>query len=536
MNKNTTLRTLVGLTLGSALLLSSCSLKESPKDQIPEAEAFQNSTLIYLNTVAALYNEVGAAGGGSGLAGTDRGLYDLNTFSADEAILPTRGGDWFDGGLWQDIYKQNWNGDNDLIKGSWDYLYRVIGKANSSIDKLSALQAEDPENEALGAYISELRAFRAMYYFYAMDLFGNIPLVTKGSQQISDVKQSSRPEVYDFVVKELQEALPLLSDANSSKPGEYYGRITKPVAYFLLAKLALNAGVYADADWTDGNNGTYSFSVEGQTMSPYDAVVYYADQITALGYTLESDFTRNFAVDNENSKENIFVIPMDPVNYAARNMIIVRSAHYEAGKAWGQDGWNGSSATKEALAIFRKGGDDPRLEMTFYTGEVLGKDGSPVMNGDVPLVYEPDAVALDVSGSPAEKTAGARFKKYAIDPTAQASGQLVHNDYVLYRYADVLLMRSEALVRAGKNGDDDLNAVRSRVGATARTATLDNLLDERMLELAWEGHRRMDLIRFGRYNRAVSDRPATDPSRTVFPIPNEVLNLNGNLKQNPGYN
>ena len=535
MKKNTTLRSFAGLFLGGVLTLSGCSLAESPKDQIPEAEAYQSSTLIYLNTVASLYNDVGSGGGGWGLAGTDRNLYDLNTFTSDEALLPTRGGDWFDGGLWQDLYRHAWTGDNDIIKGTWDYLYGVIGKTNRSLDKLTSLQTEDPENEALGAYIAELRAFRAMYYTYAMDLFGNIPLVTKGSEQISDVKQSSRPDVYAFVITELQEALPMLSDANSTKPGEYYGRMTKPVALFLLAKLALNANVYADADWTDGNTGTYSFSVDGQTMSPYDAVVYYADQITALGYTLEGDFAHNFAVNNEDSKENIFVIPMDPTTYNARNMMIVRSSHYEFGKAWGQDGWNGASATKEAMAVFRKGGDDPRLEMTYYTGAVFGPDGSPVMNGTEPLVYEPDAIALDVSGTPAEKTAGARMKKYELDPTAQASGQLVHNDLVLFRYADVLLMRSEALVRAGKNGDDDLNAVRSRVGATARTATLETLLDERMLELAWEGHRRNDLVRFGKYTAPVSDRPATPAATTVFPIPNEVINLNSNLTQNPGY-
>ena len=157
------------------------------------------------------------------------------------------------------------------------------------------------------------------------------------------------------------------------------------------------------------------------------------------------------------------------------------------------------------------------------------------MDEGKPLVYKPDAVALVLSGSADEKTAGARFCKYAVDPNAQTAGRKVHNDYVLYRFADVLLMRSEALVRLGKKGDDDLNAVRSRVGAKPRTATLQTLLDERMLELAWEGHRRTDLIRFGRFNDAINDRPATDPHLRVFPIPAEVLNMNSNLHQNPKY-
>ena len=133
------------------------------------------------------------------------------------------------------------------------------------------------------------------------------------------------------------------------------------------------------------------------------------------------------------------------------------------------------------------------------------------------------------------KTAGARLAKYEFDLTAQAGGQLVHNDWVLFRYADVLLMKSEALVRAGQNGDAELQQVRARAGAGARPATLNNLLDERLLEFAWEGMRRQDLIRFGKYHLPISDRPVSSPYRTVFPIPVDVLSLNSNLTQNPGY-
>lgn len=226
---------------------------------------------------------------------------------------------------------------------------------------------------------------------------------------------------------------------------------------------------------------------------------------------------------------------MDPTNFTARNMNLVRSRHYAHGKAYSQDGWNGSSATKEALAIFRKDTEDPRMEKTYYTGKVKGPDGNYIKDGTVDLEYKPDAIALDVSGTTFEKTAGARMAKYETDPTAQAAGQLPHNDWVLFRYADVLLMKSEALVRMGLNGDDDLGKVRARVNAPARVATLDNILDERLLELAWEGWRRQDLIRFGKYTQPISDRPTSAPAKTVFPIPADVLSLNANLTQNPGY-
>ncbi len=526
------------LILSFSLALFGCSLDETPIDQLPENEAYKSPSLIYLNTVANLYTEIGGSDGGNGLAGTDRGIYDLNTFTADEVMLPTRGGDWFDGGLWQDLFKHNWKSDNSVILNSWNYLYRVIGKINMSLDKLNSLIEQDPENTYLPVYKAEIRALRAMYYYYLMDLFGRVPIVKTATTQISDVQQSTRSEVFNFVVTELQESIPYLSTANSSKTGEYYGRMTRPVAFFLMAKIALNAQVYADDDWTDNNgipNGTAEFTIKGATKTPWEATVAYCDSITALGYELENDFSANFSISNESSKENIFVIPMDPTNFTARNMNLVRSRHYAHGKAYSQDGWNGSSATKEALAIFRKDTEDPRMEKTYYTGKVKGPDGNYIKDGTVDLEYKPDAIALDVSGTTFEKTAGARMAKYETDPTAQAAGQLPHNDWVLFRYADVLLMKSEALVRMGLNGDDDLGKVRARVNAPARVATLDNILDERLLELAWEGWRRQDLIRFGKYTQPISDRPTSAPAKTVFPIPADVLSLNANLTQNPGY-
>lgn len=515
-----------------------CSLDETPIDQLPEDEAYKSSTLIYLNTVANLYTEIGADGGGSGLGGTDRGIYDLNTFTSDEAMLPKRGGDWEDGGLWMDLFRHKWGVNNDLIKSSWDYLYRVIGKTNQSLDKLSSLIENDPENKYLPVYQAEVKALRGMYYYYLLDMYARVPIVESSSVTIADVKQSSRSEVFNFVKTQLEETLPYLNTANSSKEGLYYGRITRPVAFYLMAKLALNAQVYADDDWTDNNgipNGSASFKVGGQTLTPWEATVAYCDSITALGYTLENDFSANFKVNNENSSENIFTIPMDPTKFTARMMYLIRSRHYEHGKAFKQDGWNGASATKELLAVFRKGSVDPRLEKSFYMGKVKGPDGNFIKNGKVDLEYMPDAITLDVSGKTEEKTAGARWAKYETDVTAQAGGQLQHNDYVLYRYADVLLMKSEALVRAGKNGDNELQEVRTRAGAGKRTATLETLLDERTLELSWEGVRRQDLVRFGKYHQLISDRAESAPYRCVFPIPGDVLSLNSNLTQNPGY-
>lgn len=184
------------LIFSFSLVLFGCSLDETPIDQLPESEAYKSPSLIYLNTVANLYTEIGGSSGGNGLAGTDRGIYDLNTFTADEALLPTRGGDWFDGGLWQDLFKHNWKSDNSVILNSWNYLYRVIGKINMSLDKLNSLIEQDPENNYLPVYKAEIRALRAMYYYYLMDLFGRVPIVETATTQISDVQQSTRSAVF----------------------------------------------------------------------------------------------------------------------------------------------------------------------------------------------------------------------------------------------------------------------------------------------------------------------------------------------------
>lgn len=540
-------RILYSLLITATLGLSSCEsfLSENPKDQITEEQAYQNSTLLYLNTVASLYTQVGANGGGAGLQGTDRGLYDLNTFTTDEAMLPTRGGDWYDGGLWQNLFLHNWGTKNDLVKGSWDYLYKVIAQTNQSLDKLKEILENNPENISVPKYISEVRAFRAMYYYYLLDMFARVPLVTSSSVAMEDVVQSERSAVFNFVRTELEESVEDLSDAHSNLTGEYYGRITKSVAYFLLAKLALNAEVYADDDWTDGtklDGKNIKFTVDGTEMNAWEATIAYCDKIAGLGYKLEPKFESNFSLKNESSVENIFTIPMDANLYKNEFYNLIRSRHYNHGNAYGQGGWNGSSATKEALDAFGYGtsSQDPRFELTYYAGKVEGPNGTIKLDDGTDLEYVPSEITLDLSGKASEKTAGARMKKYELDASATNDGKLQSNDIVLFRYADVLLMKSEAKVRNGGNGDAELTEVRERAGATLDvTATLETLLEERLREFAWEGLRRQDLVRFGKFTRAYTDRPQLPKEdtgyTTVFPIHEDVLSLNGKLTQNYGY-
>lgn len=534
------------IALGCFPLFISCDgfLKEDARDGINEEDAYRTLPDLYLNSVLSLYNYVGGYTDSQGLQGTGRGVYDLNTFTTDEAIMPTRGGDWYDGGFWQGLYLHQWGVNNDAIQATWEYLYKVVMLSNKSVERIQKFQTKYDFPE-LPLYLAEVRAMRAMYYYHLMDLFGRVPLVLSSSLSMKDVVQSERKEIFDFVVKELQEVAPMLSENRSNQSGDYYGRITRPVVYFLLAKLALNAEVYADNDWTDGtrpDGRDIYFTIEGRPLNAWQAVVAYCDRITAMGYRLEDQYETNFAVFNELSAENIFTIPMNKTLYTNQMQYLFRSRHYNHAKAYGLGGENGSSATVDALRVFGYDTEDvdPRFEKCYFAGVVYDLKGNVIRLDDGTILeYRPWEVGIDISDTPYEKTAGARMKKYAIDANGTKDGKLMENDIVLFRYADVLLMKSEAKVRNGENGDAELAQIRSRVSASLRPATLETLLDERLLEFAWEGWRRQDLVRFGMFTRAYSNRPQlTDEENgytTVFPIPGNILDMNNRLVQNKGY-
>ena len=529
-------------------VLSSCSLDENPKDQIPEEEAYADAGALYRNTVATLYNYIGGATDGQGLQGTCRGIYDLQTFGSDEAMIPTRGTDWYDGGIWQELYRHDWTPGHPMLGNAWSYLYKVITLCNRSLELLESHQHLLDEVQYV-EYTAEVRALRAIYYWYLMDLFGRIPIITTSKTSLSQLQQMPRSQIFKFVCTELQQVCPNLHHENSARPGDYYGRVTYHVACFVLAKLMLNAEVYLDNNWTDGDHpdgSALTISVNGETMNAWEATIYYCDQLENADYELEELYTSNFEVHNENSNENIWVIPMDKDLYYNEMQYFFRSWHYRHAAAYGFTGENGACATKRTLEIFKYGtwSEDPRFLLNYYDGIVFDNDRKIVRdrNGEV-FEYKPWEVELDLSDSPYLETAGARMNKYVVDRNATKNGKLMDNDIVLFRFADVLLMHAEALLRNGQaeEGQDYFNAVRGRVDAPEKPLTLQNLLDERLLELCWEGWRRQDLIRFGQYeslfmgdqwDAKVDER---DRHTTVFPIPGGMINFNPNLTQNPGY-
>ena len=549
------------VTIAAGLTLTSC-LDDEPKASLQIENAYQDANTLAIGTVAEIYNYIGGNQKSQGLQGCERGVYDLNTFTTDEAMLPTRGGDWYDGGLWQGLYNHTWTEEESMLEATWNYLYKVVILCNHHIYTL--YENHDKLDEAtLASYVAELRGVRAMFYFYMMDLFGRVPIIEGTSTDIATVKQSSRSEVFHYLIKELQEVLPDLSESHSSMEGKYYGRMTAPVAEFLLAKLLLNAEVYANDNWTSGTHPdgkAMRFDTPEGKKNAWEACIYYCDEIAKKGFRLENDYTYNFSRHNEMSNENIFTIPMDKMLYKNQFQYLFRSRHYRHGAALGMDAWNGTSATVSTMQAFGYGTDAPdkRMDMCFYYGPLYINDKAVTLEDGSVLDYRALDVKLDLTGSKYEKTAGARMKKYETDQTAYADGKLQSNDIVLFRYADVLLMKAEAKERNGQDGSAELNEVRERVNMPAiNLASLSNhlsaitsqnpeitpqlsaILHERLLELVWEGWRRNDLVRFGLFHKAYDQRTPTpteqDAHTTVFPIPAGMIDHLSNFTQNPGY-
>ncbi len=540
---------------------SSCDdfLTDDPKSQITPDEAYNSVSKLKKNALLTVYNYIGGYADSQGLQGTARGVYDLNSLTTDEQIIPIRGGDWYDDGLWQRLFYHLWTTDETPIKNTWDYLYKVVMLCNEGIERIDAFKTDIPTEQVEIAYFkAELRAVRAMYYFYLMDLFGRIPLVTTTNIKSSEMTLSKRSDTFYWIYNELVEALPHLHDDWSQfTSSENYGRVTSFVAYFLMMKLAVNAEIYTDDDWTDNvyPDGkkimlkSYNhFSDEVIEANAWQTVIFILNIIKGY-YFLSEYYNDNFEVDNETSKENIFIIPINSLLYRNKYDYFNRARHYSHGAALGGGGENGPCATISTINAFGYTGKDnvdldARFYSNFYAGEVIVKHQLVLEDdGVTPLVYHPLAVTdFDLTSSEFEKTAGARMAKYSIDAAMRDDGRLGQSDIVLFRYADALLMYAEAAYRLGDSKDalDAMNEVYRRSNYKNYHSIDDNiLLRERLKELMWEGWRRNDLIRFRKFHKPydlkVEMIHEIDAHTIVFPIPEDMMAMHPDWKQNPGY-
>lgn len=437
-------------------------------------------------------------------------LWTLGELASDELVIPTKhNGEWFEQGRWDDIYKHRVAPTNKILTQAWDMVFQGITACNEILYVISPLQFENKERT-----LAEIRILRAYYYYWALDYWGNIPF----SIDYTDRKpplQKDRQFVYDFIVQEITDNVEFLQELPTP---EYYGRVTQPMAYMLLAKMYMNAD-----EWLVGTENKYEEALEA------------CDKIIALNaYEIEDDYFSNFAVHNEGSKENIFVIPFHAQltdEHFYWSHLTLNSASRATFNMTGIP-WDGFVLTPD---FFTKYAEEDIRRNSFLFGQQYDIDGNPIIIDGEAFIYTPTIANYNSRG----EWEGARCAKYEYQEELSYDVTDMENDFVLFRYADVLYTKLEALHRLGRTGefidDPDLQKIRTRAGLTPYALgdiTDEELLDELGREFAWEGHRRQDMIRFGVWGDARWNKPATGPNTKLFPIPQSAINTNPNLDQN----
>ncbi len=402
--------------------------------------------------LASVYAQVPGNWDGVGYAGADRGWYDLNNMSSDEQVVPHRTtGDWeLD---FARLYLRQWLPSDGFINNTWNWLYKSVFTANLAIDQLEKANA-DP------AKIAEARVLRAFFYYLLIDDFGDVPFYTDNSLTVDKIPQASRKEVYDFIVTELTSNVEKLSP---TRGGTYYGRFNKWAGYALLAKVYLNAEVYSGtAKWTECIAACDKISEGGFVL--HSGV---ADANNPLGFKYFELFGDVCPDD-----ETILAI-YTTADIVGRNIFTISSLGGTDGtKIVGAGAWNGSVVLKDFVQKFSD--DDIRKRQFRYGSNPYGPQPAGFIN------YSLDIASLDNPG--AEPNQGARDQKFF--PVTPKSSGGASNDFPIYRYADILLMKAECLIRSGGDAtaaNNLISQVRQRAGLTALSAspTLDNIYDER---------------------------------------------------------
>jgi len=423
--------------------------------------------------------------------------------TSDELCAPTRGADWYDGGKWLNMHKHTWTNDDEGVNRMWSSMWVGVVSCNQTLDLMNAM----PQNAALLGKKREVEVLRSFYYYLLIDNFGDIPYLTTQVNAPALPFKAKRAAIYDSLIKTVTNALPSL------KAIDRKSMFTKYSGYALLAKLYLNAEVYTGTPkWQEALN--------------------YCDSVIAGPFSLESDFLAPFKTNNENSSEIIFSIPYDEDNFTGFRLHM-RTLHYQMNLKYNMSvgPWNGFCI----VPTFWDSYDSTDLRRAGYNiyGPQYAATGGVIIDGEthLPLDITPYVPALYMqanSYTPQQiRCTGARVGKYEIKMGAKES---LSNDFPLFRLTDFHLMKAEAMIRLGQSGDQLINPIRNRAHVSAWSgATLDQLLAERGRELYCEGHRRQDLIRYGKWENAWWEKAAHGTELRTFPIPKYATDQNPNL-------
>jgi starch-binding outer membrane protein, SusD/RagB family len=484
----------------------------------------------YRGLIAKVYSGLALSGqqgpaGKADISGIDEGFstylrqyYKAQELTTDEAVIG-----WNDGSI-KDYHNMRWTSANEFIAAMYYRIYYQITLCNEFVrettDEKLATRGLSGDNN-IKTYRAEARFMRALSYWHALDMFGNVPFVTdKDPLGAFLPPQTNRTDLFSYIESELKAVETLLVDPKLNE----YGRADKAAAWTLLAKLYLNAEVYI-----------------GQSKAT-DCITY-CNKVIAAGYALDPSYDNLFRIGNDKSNEMIFAVRFDGTRSKTWGGMTFLVHAPVGGTMRAVDfgingGWAGLRTTKDLVGLFN--GSNAKLDTNdrramFYT------DGQDLEIDDVSEFKQGYAITkyknVDAAGKPGS------------DP----EGNFPDTDFPMFRLADVHLMYAEAVLRGGAGGTQAqaltyVNALRKRsykaTYTNLATITLNDILNERGRELYWECHRRTDLIRFKKFTAGdylwqwkggVKGGKAVSDDLNLFPIPAPDVTANPNLKQNKGY-
>ncbi len=499
--KNYKLRFLMPFLFLPMLFWSCTDLEEVPFGVITPDDFFQTDDEI-LASVMPVYNSLGKARWSDGIP-------HLQDVAADAIVVPTRGGDWDDGGKWRELHQHTWTSVNNPVNMGWVDAYTGIARANATIEALS--KSPKSETAFVATLIGEVRVLRALFYWWLIDLYGDVPLVTDpATDPENPPSQSPRADVFDFVVTEIKDVL-ALNVLKEKSAAATYGQVTEGAANALLATVYLNAEVYTGtAKWAE-------------CVAACDAVINSGD------YALMSTVTDVFALENEGTANTEYILVVVSLNQGGAGFVRHSATlHYSQLPS---SPWNGFSVVADYYNTYDTA--DARIDQLLVGQQyILGgptKGDSAFQRDLKPLVY---SVESPIFG--ATESHGVRILKWPIDPNMV--GGDAGNDYAVFRYSHILLAKAEAEFKLSGGGLASLNLVHERAGLDALGAiTAEAIYNERGYELLWEGFRRQDQIRMGTYLGEWANKDASAEYRKIFPIPQTQMDANPNLVQNTGY-
>lgn len=501
--------------------------------------------------------------------------FALQEISTDAAILPYRGGtDWGDNGIYIDLHRHTYTPSHSNVNQCWDYLYpRMISRVVTAIYVLTPLAESDPQARA---FLAEARALRAYYSMISLDLFGLV-FVKDNPDELSTILRGSEAVAY------IESEFLAVENELSSTVGP--GRMSKGAAWGLMARLYLNAAVWRDP------YGAPSFS-----PADMDKVIEYSNKVINSGqYAFSPEYFEIFDDENYTNPELVFAVDQRAdLNGHNRLAYFSLSGNMyplpDFPRANGTDGpaitsdfyqtWvqaYGAVDPADADSRFFKqnlfipadsciAGADFEINRGILRGQMYGllssANGQPFEvcadgrfrigklrnNGRaIPsLVIHTEQIDFTPEGS--DYSTGYRVEKYEFSKKSDSGRNRGDADIIIVRYADIFLMRAEALLRKGDAAGAlaDVNTVRaSRTARPAATPpaltemTLDILYRERGFEFYWEHQRRTDMIRFGKYEDTWTEKTDNDVRKRLFPIPQSAIDgasgTPGYLEQNPGY-